>query len=182
MRKGLASVTIIGAIILLIALVLGSIFLYQTRQKSSEPVACTMDSKVCPDGTVVGRVPPTCEFAPCPDEEDEEIEIEAEQESGWQTYTSIEYGFEISYPASYQALDDAENLYGWPDAIVLFYKGGQAYDISIEIWDSQAQYQEKYPDASSLSVYQINGKYLTISDNTNDVENLDVINTFKLLQ
>ncbi len=31
-----------------------------------EPVACTQDAKLCPDGTYVGRVPPDCEFAPCP--------------------------------------------------------------------------------------------------------------------
>lgn len=27
---------------------------------------CTMDAKICPDGSAVGRVPPNCEFAPCP--------------------------------------------------------------------------------------------------------------------
>jgi hypothetical protein len=27
---------------------------------------CTMDAKQCPDGSWVGRVPPSCEFAPCP--------------------------------------------------------------------------------------------------------------------
>ena len=31
-----------------------------------EPVACTMEAKICPDGSSVGRVPPDCEFAPCP--------------------------------------------------------------------------------------------------------------------
>lgn len=29
-------------------------------------VACTMDAMLCPDGSYVGRVPPTCEFAECP--------------------------------------------------------------------------------------------------------------------
>lgn len=29
-------------------------------------IACTMDAKVCPDGSSVGRVPPSCEFAACP--------------------------------------------------------------------------------------------------------------------
>ncbi len=29
-------------------------------------VACTMDAKICPDGSFVGRMPPSCEFAPCP--------------------------------------------------------------------------------------------------------------------
>jgi len=27
---------------------------------------CTMEAKVCPDGTSVGRTGPNCEFAPCP--------------------------------------------------------------------------------------------------------------------
>jgi len=29
-------------------------------------VACTMEAKMCPDGTYVGRTGPRCEFAPCP--------------------------------------------------------------------------------------------------------------------
>lgn len=31
-------------------------------------VACTMDAKVCPDGSAVGRQGPNCEFAKCPGE------------------------------------------------------------------------------------------------------------------
>jgi hypothetical protein len=31
-----------------------------------EPRACTMDAKECPDGSYVGRVAPSCAFAPCP--------------------------------------------------------------------------------------------------------------------
>lgn len=34
--------------------------------ESYPPVACTMDAKICPDGSAVGRVAPNCEFAPCP--------------------------------------------------------------------------------------------------------------------
>lgn len=32
-------------------------------------VACTMEAKQCPDGSWVGRVSPSCEFAPCPGSE-----------------------------------------------------------------------------------------------------------------
>lgn len=32
----------------------------------SDGVACTMDARACPDGSFVGRTPPSCEFAPCP--------------------------------------------------------------------------------------------------------------------
>ena len=33
---------------------------------SGSPRACTLEAKICPDGTAVGRVGPNCEFAPCP--------------------------------------------------------------------------------------------------------------------
>lgn len=35
-------------------------------QDIDDGVACTMDAMMCPDGSYVGRVAPTCEFAPCP--------------------------------------------------------------------------------------------------------------------
>jgi len=36
------------------------------RQPDSNGTVCTLDAFVCPDGTVVGRIPPSCDFAPCP--------------------------------------------------------------------------------------------------------------------
>jgi hypothetical protein len=33
---------------------------------SAKPVACTLEAKICPDGSSVGRTGPNCEFAPCP--------------------------------------------------------------------------------------------------------------------
>lgn len=36
------------------------------RGVEGEGVFCTMDAKMCPDGSSVGRIPPSCEFAPCP--------------------------------------------------------------------------------------------------------------------
>jgi hypothetical protein len=49
-----------GFILLLILLFSGCL------QETQEPVPCTLDAKICPDGTVVGRVAPDCEFALCP--------------------------------------------------------------------------------------------------------------------
>lgn len=37
-----------------------------TDNGTNEPVACTMDAKLCPDGSAVGREGPNCEFAACP--------------------------------------------------------------------------------------------------------------------
>ncbi len=36
------------------------------RGEGEEPVFCTMDAKMCPDGSYVGRQGPNCEFAACP--------------------------------------------------------------------------------------------------------------------
>jgi hypothetical protein len=37
-------------------------------------VFCTMDAMLCPDGSSVGRVPPSCAFAPCPSTEVLEVQ------------------------------------------------------------------------------------------------------------
>lgn len=37
-----------------------------TPKPTPNPVACTMEAKLCPDGSYVGRTGPKCEFAPCP--------------------------------------------------------------------------------------------------------------------
>jgi hypothetical protein len=37
-------------------------------QQNSQPIACTQEAKICPDGSAVGRVAPNCDFAPCPSE------------------------------------------------------------------------------------------------------------------
>ncbi len=36
------------------------------REGWNQPVACTEEAKLCPDGSAVGRTGPNCEFAPCP--------------------------------------------------------------------------------------------------------------------
>ncbi len=37
-----------------------------SAQNPDEQVFCTMEAKLCPDGSYVGRQGPRCEFAPCP--------------------------------------------------------------------------------------------------------------------
>ncbi len=62
---------LIAGIVLIVVLGLAG-FLY--RNALEHPVtgtppatqACTLEAKVCPDGTSVGRTGPACAFAPCP--------------------------------------------------------------------------------------------------------------------
>jgi len=57
---------LIAVVVAIILLVVGW-FVWRTWL-ASQPVACTMEARLCPDGTAVGRVPPNCDFAPCPGE------------------------------------------------------------------------------------------------------------------
>ncbi len=41
-------------------------FIDNETSSSPLPVACTMDAKICPDGSAVGRSGPKCEFTACP--------------------------------------------------------------------------------------------------------------------
>lgn len=55
---------------ILVCLILGIVTSwFSTKQRKAlvqEPVACTMEAKICPDGSTVGRQGPSCEFAACP--------------------------------------------------------------------------------------------------------------------
>jgi hypothetical protein len=38
-----------------------------SNQNPGTGIACTLEAKICPDGSYVGRKPPSCEFAACPE-------------------------------------------------------------------------------------------------------------------
>ena len=52
----------------IVALLLIVIIFFGTRSKPDDTIiACTMEAKLCPDGSAVGRIGPNCEFAKCPE-------------------------------------------------------------------------------------------------------------------
>lgn len=59
---------ILIGIVLIVLLGLGSLLYNNARgvNEEGEPVACTADAKICPNGTGVGRSGPDCSFDPCP--------------------------------------------------------------------------------------------------------------------
>src|SRR3990172_11502159 len=91
---------LISVILFLIAIGLASLFflvLNKTEQK-----ACTLEVKICPDGSSVGRTGPNCEFAPCPTSS--APSPTSDSTTNWKTYTNNN-GFSIKYPASWIIMD-----------------------------------------------------------------------------
>jgi|GEM_PF-7030809 len=178
----------LGIVIFLVVLGVGAVSYYAGSLKSRdsvgvpntpEPVVCTLDAKECPDGSFVGRVPPNCEFAPCPTLESQPGEPTPKDE--WRKYDNSEYGFSIYYPETYQVLTDPENLYGWPNALVLFYKGGQSYDLVVQVWDSETEYKATYPASlNNYVVKKVGDKYITLLNQNSDPEVDEIIATFLL--
>lgn len=66
----------------MISLVGVSIWTWKKQVTINEPIACTLEAKICPDGTAVGRTGPNCEFAACPEPvEDDTLEKHIEEKS-----------------------------------------------------------------------------------------------------
>ena len=71
---------------------------YSAPKEQPEQTACTLEVKVCPDGSSVSRTGPNCEFAEC-------LEVPG-QTAEWKIYTNDEYGFEIKYPQNFKTTAD----------------------------------------------------------------------------
>lgn len=115
--------------------------IWSILHKQQTPVACTMEAKLCPDSSSVGRQGPKCEFAPCPEKKDDT--------AGWKTYTNTEYGFEFKYPANF--LISNENK--------------QIEYFTYKVWQVASAYQKKdnYKDNSTFNVF--------VTNNASDIKN-----------
>ncbi|MBI3251492.1 MAG: hypothetical protein HYZ62_01110 [Candidatus Andersenbacteria bacterium] len=71
MKSHVVAKGMVGLIVLVVLGVVG-LFLWNWKLTGSfvptGQVACTLEAKLCPDGSAVGRSGPNCEFAACPGE------------------------------------------------------------------------------------------------------------------
>ncbi len=83
--------TIAVVVIIIIAVIVSSVFFFHKKQAPiDDMVACTMEAKLCPDGSYVGRSGPQCEFSPCP----------SDPTLNWNIKSDTKTGMTFRYPAT----------------------------------------------------------------------------------
>lgn len=100
MRK-LIIISVFLSVLIIAGLVLGIFVLLPKVFFGPGPVACTLEAKLCPDGSYVGRTGPNCEFAECP------------VEPSWEIYS--EEGLEFQYPEKLTA--KYVDIVEWPPKV-----------------------------------------------------------------
>ncbi len=78
------------------------------KDNSVPGISCTMEVKLCPDGSYVGRQGPSCEFASCPGTTDI---------STWKTFSDTARGITFQYPEKLMTTYIYTN--DWPPKILL---------------------------------------------------------------
>ena len=85
----------VAMVVIVVSVIAGGSYLvferYSATSGQNNPAACTMEAKLCPDGSNVGRTGPNCEFSLCPTAPDPTAD--------WKTYTNTQYGFSFKYPS-----------------------------------------------------------------------------------
>ena len=82
-NKEVSPILMISIIVGVLVVAGGAYYFFEKRVQ--EPGGCTLEAKICPDGSVVGRVGHNCEFAPCPESEAEN----GVSCGGWNTFGDI---------------------------------------------------------------------------------------------
>jgi hypothetical protein len=94
-------------VLLPLTLVIIAGWFYILRNRSDNPseiVYCTLDAKMCSDGSYVGRVSPNCEFAACPEP--------GKDTDSWVPFTDDETGVSFLYPEKLSAI--YTTVFDWP--------------------------------------------------------------------
>ncbi|MCX6788556.1 MAG: hypothetical protein NTZ36_01585 [Candidatus Jorgensenbacteria bacterium] len=168
----------VSVLIAIIAVGFGVYFSVSKKPKIDNEVSCTMEAKICPDGTAVGRTGPSCDFALCPTSTTV-IATSTTSKIGntplrneWLTYKNTKYGFSFKYPAlSKVTFATSSSSVGvnvivkLRDANIAYAGNGKA--ISFQVYEKGSFIQ--YTEASACksfahSEFMVGGKILDIAE------------------
>lgn len=158
MQKGFVGILFLG-IVLLIGIAGGAYYLGTKSSLTlpSQQKACTLEAKICPDGSSVGRSGPNCEFSSCPAVSPTPVVGET---ANWKTYTNKEYKFSFKYPDNPNLKGIIENSFG---AMMMCKecKGWNIDDFSVqtttEVPKSNEEYIAQRPLLVDLTETSLNG-------------------------
>lgn len=99
---------IIVSILIFITLLSVWVLIYKSKTFSlnlnqNTQRACTLEAKICPDGSSVGRSGPNCEFTECLTASSEANEI-----GHWKVYKDDKRGFSFEYPPNWKPAERIE--------------------------------------------------------------------------
>lgn len=81
----------------------------RTANKNADNVACTLEAKICPDGSAVGRTGPDCDFSACPTvNTNSTVDSRGVQ---WKSYANSKNGLTFEYPATDTVLREYEDIF-----------------------------------------------------------------------
>lgn len=93
MKNNKGFVPILIVLIIIGVLALGGGIYYFWTKKTQQSVGCTQGTKLCPDGSAVGRTGPNCEFAECSN---------VYVTTNWKTCINTSSGFSVAYPINFE--------------------------------------------------------------------------------
>ncbi|OGZ44042.1 MAG: hypothetical protein A3J55_01270 [Candidatus Ryanbacteria bacterium RIFCSPHIGHO2_02_FULL_45_17b] len=134
-REKLSHVVAVALLLMAVSIIaVASYFGVPRKAQHSFRISCTLEAKLCPDGSYVGRTGQNCEFEECA-----KPSITQDDTSDWKTYLNEEYGFEFKYPSSWSI-----SLSKWPIHLI---EGGDDIIVisTIDLTLAGITYCEAYP-------------------------------------
>jgi len=95
-------------ILVLIVLISGGLYFWVNQKgEENDQIVCTMEARLCPDGSYIGRIGPKCEFSLCP--------LVDKETKGWTAFVDPAGTYSFKYPADWPT--DYVAPVDWPPKI-----------------------------------------------------------------
>lgn len=107
-KRDIIPLVILGLLVLIAVFCIGVYLLGYKNIDLSKKRGCTLEALQCPDGSVVGRTGPNCEFSRCPD-------VPTDPTSGWKIYEDGVLGIEYKLPPTMEPISNTKNYITYSD-------------------------------------------------------------------